>query len=155
MTGLHPKRGIAIALVLASLCMTGSLAFAQGGKGQRQLSRAQLPAGFAIGSGSPVLALQVEVADGRVASASPATGGGNLRATRSGSEAEPMLTVKSDLPVAIKFDLYLSQDGERFTYTSSCALTPGISSFEMWQQPVREFAIGNPRVVDRKRISCD
>ena len=66
-----------------------------------------------------------------------------------------MLTVKSDLPVAIKFDLYLSQDGERFTYTSSCALTPGISSFEMWQQPVREFAIGNPRVVDRKRISCD
>ena len=63
--------------------------------------------------------------------------------------------VRSDLAVAIKFDLYLSQDGERFVYTSSCALTPGISSFEMWRQPVREFAIGNPRVVDGKRISCD
>lgn len=152
---LHPMARLARVLAPALLLALAPAAFAQGGKGQRELARAQLPAGFAIGSGSPVLALQVEVADGKVVAASPAQGGGNLRATRSGSEAEPMLTVKSDLPVAIKFDLYLSQDGERFTYTSSCALTPGISSFEMWRQPVREFAIGNPRVVDGKRISCD
>jgi len=152
--GLRPMPGIALAIALASLVAVAPAVFAQGGKGQREVARAQLPAGFAIGSGSPVLALQVEVADGGVVSSSPAAGG-NLRATRSGSEAEPMLTVKSDLPVTIKFDLYLSRDGERFTYTSSCALTPGISSFEMWQQPIREFAIGNPRVVDGKRISCD
>jgi len=143
-----------LVLALASLPATPG-AFAQDGKGPRELTRAQLPAGFAVGSGRPVLALRVEVADGKVVSSSPATNDANLRATRSGSAAEPMLTVKSDLPVAIKFDLYLSQDGERFTYTSSCALTPGISSFEMWRQPVREFAIGNPRVVDGKSIRCD
>ncbi len=152
---LRPTARLQGVIALALLVAMAPAVFAQGGKDRRETARAQLPAGFAIGSGSPVLALQVEVADGKVVAASPAQGGGNLRATRSGSEAEPMLTVKSDLPVAIKFDLYLSQDGERFTYTSSCALTPGISSFEMWQQPVREFAIGNPRVVDGKRISCD
>ena len=146
--------GMALRVALASLVAIAPAALAQGGKAQRELARAQLPAGFAIGSGSPVLALQVEIADGKVVSSSPA-GSGNLRATRSGSDGEPMLTVKSDLPVAIKFDLYLSRDGERFTYTSSCALMPGISSFEMWQQPVSEFAIGNPRVVDGQRISCD
>ena len=153
---LRSTTGIAGVVLLAALAAAMPAALAQGGKGKREAARAELASGFAIGSGSPVLALQVEVADGRVVSTAPAQGGGGtLRATRSGSEAEPMLTVKSDLPVAIKFDLYLSQDGERFTYTSSCALTPGISSFEMWQQPIREFAIGNPRVVDGKRISCD
>lgn len=150
----RPAIGMALRVALGLLVVIAPAALAQGGKGQRELARAQVPAGFAIGSGSPVLALQVEVADGKVVSSSPA-GNGNLRATRSGSEGEPMLTVKSDLPVAIKFDLYLSRDGERFTYASSCALTPGISSFEMWQQPVSEFAIGNPRVVDGQRISCD
>lgn len=122
----------------------------------KSLARHELPAGFAVGSASPSLALQVEVADGKVVASSPAgEGPGNLRATRSGDAAGTMLTVSSDLPVAVKFDLYISADGERFTYTSTCGLTPGISSFEMWKQPVAAFALGNPRVVPSGRVSCD
>ena len=148
------NRGVTMLALLVAGVLATPMALAQGGK--REVARVDLPAGFAVGGARPVLALQVEVVDGRVSAAAPAADGqGNLRATRSGSDAEPMLTVRSDLAVAIKFDLYLSQDGERFVYNSSCALTPGISSFEMWRQPVREFAIGNPRVVDGKRISCD
>ncbi len=122
----------------------------------RTLARAELPAGFAVGSASPSLALQVEIADGRVVASSPAgEGAGNLRATRGGDAAETMLTVSSDLAVAIKFDLYISADGERFTYTSTCGLTPGVASFEMWKQPIALFALGNPRVVPSGRVSCD
>lgn len=118
--------------------------------------RQDLPAGFAIGSATPSLALQVEIADGRVVASAPAgDGAGNLRATRSGDGAQTMLMVSSDLPVAVKFDLYISSDGERFTYASSCGVTPGVSSFEMWEQPVRLFALGNPRVLPKGRMACD
>ena len=142
---------------MAVLAASLPAAVAVGGKAPaRESSRDELAAGFAIGSGTPALALQVEVVDGNVVSSSPAAdGAGNLRATRSGDATAPMLTVSGDLAVTIKFDLYLSQDGQRFVYTSSCALTPGISSFEMWQQPVREFALGNPRVVADGRMSCE
>ncbi|MEL1266146.1 hypothetical protein [Pseudoxanthomonas putridarboris] len=122
----------------------------------KALTRAELPAGFVVGSGVPALALDVEIAEGKVVSSSPAIDGpGNLRATRSGDDTQTMLTVSSDLSVAVKFDLYMTLDGERFTYTGTCGLTPGISSFEMWRQPVLEFAMGNPRVVSSGRVSCD
>jgi hypothetical protein len=122
----------------------------------KTLARGELPAGFAIGSASPSLALQVEVVDGKVATSAPAGDGpGNLRAARSGDGAQPTLMVSSTLPVSIKFDLYTSTDGERFTYSSSCGVTPGISSFEMWEQPVKDFALGNPRVLPAGRMACD
>lgn len=142
------------ALLALMLCLAAGTAIS-GGKTPRELERGEL-ANFAIGSGNPQLALRVEIVDGKLMSSMPADADvANLRAVRSGEEATPMLTVSSDLPVALKFDLYLSNDGERFVYTSSCALTPGISSFEMWQQPVREFAIGNPRIVDAGKTRCD
>lgn len=139
-------------LLAAALCLPAAQPEAAGAA-PKQADRAQL-AGFAIGTARPSLALQVVIADGKVVSWAPATAGGDLRAVRSGSEAEPMLTVSAGLPVAIKFDLYLSQDGEHFVYTSSCAVTPGVSSFEMWQQPVAAFALGNPRVVADGKASC-
>ena len=122
----------------------------------KTVARGELPAGFAIGSASPSLALQVEVVGGKVAASAP--GGdapGNLRAGPRGGATQATLMVSSTLPVSIKFDLYVSTDGETFTYTSSCGVTPGISSFEMWERPVTHFAIGNPRVLPAGRMSCD
>jgi hypothetical protein len=144
------------ALMLALLVLS-PLAGAAGRKTPpKAFARAELPADFVVGSGTPVLALEVALADGQVVSSSPAGAGpGNLRATRSGDATQTMLTVSSDLPVAVKFDLYLSLDGEHFTYTSTCGLTPGISSFEMWKQPVLAFAMGNPRAVSSGRVVCD
>lgn len=122
----------------------------------KTLSRSELPAGFAIGTASPSLALQVEVVDGKVIASAPAGDGpGNLRAARSGDAAQTTLMVSSALAEAVKFDLYVSLDGERFTYASSCGVTPGVSSFEMWEQPVKLFALGNPRVLPKGRMACD
>lgn len=122
----------------------------------KTLSRGELPAGFAIGDALPSLALQVEVVDGKVAASAPAGDApGNLRAARSGDATQTTLMVSSALAEAVKFDLYVSLDGEKFTYASSCGVTPGISSFEMWEQPVKLFALGNPRVLPKGRMDCD
>lgn len=122
----------------------------------RTMSKSEIPAGFAVGSGQPPLALKVDV-DGqgvrnvRIADAAEA----NVRARGDAQDGRAMLTIEHDLGVALKFDLYVSADGDRFEYASSCAVTPGVSSFEMWERPIRAFAIGNPRVVDGDEIPCD
>jgi len=120
------------------------------------LPRDRLPDGFAVGSGAPALGLKVTVVEGRVtASAAAPADEANVRATRGGDAEQTVLNVRTELDVALKFDLYVSRDGQTFQYASSCAVTPGISSFEMWKYPVAAFAIGNPRVVSAKRFSCD
>ncbi len=143
-------RTVLLAVALAALPATAA------DKPARTLARAELPEGFAVGSGAPVLALQVAVAGGKVVSWAPAgEGGGNLRGARSGDGTRTTLMVSSALPEAIKFDLYVSTDGERFDYASSCGVTPGVSSFEMWERPVKLFAMGNPRVLAKGRMDCD
>ena len=120
------------------------------------LSKSEIPSGFAVGSGTPPLALKVELDAGQVKSATVAdVASANLTASGQLDAGEATLSISHALDVTLKFDLYISDDGERFVYTSSCAVTPGISSFELWQQPVRAFALGNPRVVDKNRLTCE
>lgn len=148
------KRRLAGTLLVA-MCALPALASAAN-PAPKTLARGELPAGFAIGDASPSLALQVEVVDGKVVASAPAGDApGNLRAARSGDATQTTLMVSSTLAEAVKFDLYVSTDGEEFTYTSSCGVTPGISSFEMWEKPVTHFAIGNPRVLPKGRMACD
>lgn len=143
-----------MALMLA-MAMAANAALAAG-KTQRSLERGQLPAGFAVGSGDPALSLDVVVADGQVRSVAVADPSvANVRATRSEGKGQTMLSLRADLDVTLKFDLYVSRDGQTFEYASSCAVTPGISGFEMWEYPVREFALGNPRVVVQGKMPCD
>ncbi|MGI8560642.1 MAG: hypothetical protein ACR2J7_04240 [Luteimonas sp.] len=120
------------------------------------LAKAEIPVGFAVGSGDPPLGLDVQLVDGAVGTITAAgPDAANVRASGVVSDGEATLTIKHDLAVALKFDLYVSEDGQHFRYASSCAVTPGISSFELWQHPVRAFALGNPRVVDGNKTSCD
>lgn len=141
--------------LLVAMCALPALASAAK-PAPKTLARGELPAGFAIGDASPSLALQVEVVDGKVVASAPAGDApGNLRAARNGDATQTTLMVSSTLAEAIKFDLYVSTDGEQFTYTSSCGVTPGISSFEMWEKPVTHFAMGNPRVLPKGRMACD
>ncbi|WP_411833007.1 hypothetical protein [Pseudoxanthomonas mexicana] len=145
-------------LALGAALLLAGIAAAAGAAPPKKLAREAIPAGFAIGSGQPSLELEVKVEGGAVVSSAPASGGqGSLRAVRSGGEddGQTMLTISGSLDVAVKFDLYVSRDGRTFEYASSCAVTPGISSFEMWRYPVREFAFGNVRAMPAGRMSCD
>lgn len=146
------KDWVRICLFAAALVL---LPVAAKDKPARTLARAELPPGFAIGSGSPALALQVDVVGDKVSWAPAQPGAGNLRGTRSGDAGQTTLMVSSTLPDAIKFDLYVSTDGERFEYASTCGVTPGVSSFEMWERPITLFAMGNPRVLPKGRMDCD
>lgn len=129
---------------------------ASAAKPVRALSRADLPEDFAVGSGTPPLALKVDVVDGKVAHSAPAdAAAANVTASGGVEDGETTLSIEHDLDVALKFDLYISVDGERFEYASSCAVTPGISGFEMWKRPIKAFALGHARVVDKGRIACD
>lgn len=154
----HPKRNAAAKHALR-LCAIAACAAAfgaaQAAKPARTIDKDDIPAGFAVGSGQPALALDVVIENGRVARAGVATAAdaANVTASANAKEGETTLTIKHGLKATLKFDLYISADGERFVYASSCAVTPGISSFEMWQQPIRAFALGNPRVVDD--VGCD
>jgi len=125
-------------------------------RARKKVSRDELGQGFAIGSGQPSLALKVDLVDGKVVSAAPAdAASANVFAERSNGEKQTMLNLHTSMDVALKFDLYLSRDGQIFEYTSTCAVTPGISGFEMWPYPVREFALGNPRVLPEGKMTCE
>lgn len=125
-------------------------------RAKKKLSREDLGQGFAIGSGDPALALKVDILEGAVASVAPSDdASANVFAERSQGEGQTMLNLRTDLDVALKFDLYISRDGTTFEYTSTCAVTPGISGFEMWQYPVREFALGNPRILPKGKMTCE
>lgn len=167
MSGLSKLRWPAVAVGIACLLLSFHASAARSRVPPRTLTRAQLADGFAIGSGQPALGLKVEIVDGQVVSATPASAAeANLRAVRGGDDAgddagedrskqQTLMTVSADLPLAVKYDLYMSADGETFVYTSSCVLTPGISAFESWPHPVREFAIGRPRVVPERQFTCE
>ena len=125
-------------------------------RAKKKLSREDLGQGFAIGSGDPALALKVDILDGVIASVAPAdAASANVFAERSQGEGQTMLNLRTGLDVALKFDLYISRDGTTFEYASTCAVTPGISGFEMWEYPVREFALGNPRVLPKGKMICE
>lgn len=144
----------AMTLLLAGFSAAQGLA---SDRTKKKLSRQELGQGSAIGSGDPALALKVDILDGAVASAVPAdAASANVFALRSeGEKQQTMLNLRTDLGVALKFDLYISRDGDTFEYASTCAVTPGISGFEMWQYPVREFALGNPRVLPKGKMACE
>ena len=125
-------------------------------RAKKKLSREDLGQGFAIGSGDPALALKVDILDGVIASVAPAdAASANVFAERSQGEGQTVLNLRTGLDVALKFDLYISRDGTTFEYASTCAVTPGISGFEMWEYPVREFALGNPRVLPKGKMTCE
>ena len=120
------------------------------------LKRAELPAGFAIGTGDPSLGLIVKVVDGKVeATVTKEISAANVTLKREEMEQGQMADIHNATAVTLKFDLYISPDGERFVYTSSCPVLAGKGDFEMWPGAVHSFAFGNPRVVDEHHMVCE
>ena len=111
-----------------------------------RLARAELPAGFVIGTATAPFELALSSVDGAGPDA-------KLVATPDVQGDFAMLGIESGSKVNLKVDLDLSPDGERFFYTSSCAIPAGLTDFEQWPHAVRAFAIGNPRA-SGDRMTC-
>jgi hypothetical protein len=117
----------------------------------RTISAGHMPSGAACHVGSPDLSLKVtvdEVTGGPVgfepgsAESTDLTLGfvGNTASTR---KTTVRLANRSKRP--LKVDLWRSQNGERYDYTSSCPIAPGRRSFETWDGDVPWVYVSNPR----------
>lgn len=117
------------------------------------LSLAEIPNDFAVGTGKDPLYLTV-AQEGETLSSKASKGpSGDIVASTIPHDSMTMLTIKSNLDKELKFDLYISPDGRRFQYTSTCALIPKASNFESWPYAIHSFAIGNVRIA--KEHTCD
>jgi hypothetical protein len=64
------------------------------------------------------------------------------------------LTNRSSRP--LKVDLWLSQNGEQFTYTSSCPIPAGHQSLETWPGEVPWVYVSNPHFLAESRpAACE
>jgi hypothetical protein len=63
------------------------------------------------------------------------------------------LTNRSARP--LKVDLWISNDGQRYRYTSSCPIGPGARSSESWPGVVPWVYVSNPRFVASDARGCD
>ena len=130
-------------LALLAIATITPLAFAQKQAEPQWITRDALPTSFVVGAGDQPLWLAVAVVDGKVVAAADP---GGINAKRSGDGEMTMLNVTSTLDAQIKYDLYISPDGEHFLYTSTCALMPKMSNFESWPYRIHTFALGNARI---------
>jgi hypothetical protein len=55
--------------------------------------------------------------------------------------------IENHMKQALKVDLWLSQDGRRFGYTTSCPISAGSSSHEIWPGRVPWVYVSGPRWV--------
>lgn len=107
-----------------------------------------LPQGTVKTDGKSPLYLLVRISGGKVIAFENATQkSANVTATFSPTNGT---TIKftSTLDVALKFDLYISSDGRRFEYTSSCPLMAQKGLFENWPHAVPWLAITAVVVAD-------
>ena len=108
------------------------------------VARADLPADFVVGDARSPLAWPGDAA------AQPMVLAERLAGQDSGGT---MLKVASHDPRPLKYDLYISPDGKRFQYTSTCVLIPQGAGFESWPYPIAAFALGHVREV--KAMTCE
>jgi len=147
---------VATSVLLAVACAYAATATSGSRNDKPVLMRDQLPSGFAISDGKSPFGLAVK-ANGSQLESVPATDlpAATITLTRSSEDDGTSIKVKSSLNLMIKYDLYISPDGKRFVYTSTCPLVPNGSGFEMWPHPIHSFAFGNPRVISEDQMSCE
>jgi hypothetical protein len=69
---------------------------------------------------------------------------------------QTLVTLASGAPRTLKVDLYISPDGERWSYTSSCPIRPKLSVYENWPYAIPFMALANPRwLADGDSTACE
>lgn len=109
------------------------------------LWREQLPADAVTGAGAPALTAAIG-ADGALASVPAAEATIVLSRLTSGPEGTT-ISLANQTATALKFTLFVSPDGERWTASDSCPVEAGGVAFESWPYPVEAFALATPRVL--------
>jgi len=144
----------ALAIVCTACATAGEPAKASAAPQATTFER--LPAGFARGDANAPIGLLVAVdAAGTVTNRPAGTGEkADVVLVRKAMGEGTSVNITNSTSAMLKYDLYISPDGVRFQYTSSCPLPAGGGGYEMWPYPIHSFAIGNLRVADADGMAC-
>ena len=143
---------------MREICVLALLSLVQSASAlpPKRLAADELPKGSVILEGKAPGYLLVKVKDGKVVGFEAATEKtGNVTVSFEKIKAGTMVTFKSRVAAAVKFDLYLSNDRQQFTYTSSCPLGANLSLFENWPYPVPFLAITSAGPAPATGGSCE
>jgi hypothetical protein len=129
----------------------------------RIITPGHMPPGAAYHSGSPDLSLRVTVDEvsGTPLGFEPGKAEntdlslGFVANTAATSMTMLALTNRSKRP--LKVDMWISDDGQRYRYTSSCPILAGARSTESWPGVVSWIYVSNPRFLapDARATTCD
>lgn len=150
---------VAIFSLLCAGCATtphGERGGSESGVQQRWFTRDQVPDGFVLGDGRALLGLVVDIdLQKRVVARMPqAAEDANISLIRTEMGQGTTVRVSNGTQATLKYDLYISPDGIRYQYTSSCPLMTGVSSYENWPMQIHSFAMGNVRETDSEMFVC-
>ncbi len=116
--------------------------------------REQLPADAVTGSGDPAFTAAIGP-DGALVSVPDAEATIRVSRITSGGEGT-MVSIANQTDRALKFEVFISPDGERWTATSSCPAIAGGATFESWPYPVAFIAIASPRpLAEGEPATCE
>jgi hypothetical protein len=107
--------------------------------------REQLPADAVTGAGEPAVTAAIGP-DGTLLSVPASEATIVLSRLTAGGEGTT-ISLANQTASTLKFALFISPDGERWTGSDSCPVEPGEVAFESWPYPVAAFAIASPRVL--------
>jgi hypothetical protein len=122
------------------------------------LTVAQLPPDAIRGSGARALLLEVtRGADGAIASveSAPLELANLIVRVSTNGPRNVGVVLESSLDAALKLDLFVSPDGERFRYASSCPVIAGGSAYEMFAEPVVAVAVARVRWSEPGEMRCE
>ncbi|AKS41152.1 hypothetical protein [Wenzhouxiangella marina] len=130
-------------------CLLALVACAPAPSNTREPSAAASAEFSVTGAEELVLAVvmsKVEVLD---VSETDAAGEGTLSFSMSEMDGRGiMMSIQSQLPQTVKFDLYMVDAQGKRHYTSSCPVMAGGGLYEMWPHPIPRIIVTNLRVLE-------
>lgn len=148
--------GIVVAALLLASCSTppGQREPAPFARERGIIATSELPAGFI--KLDPVAKNFLRVSGDPLAlEASDESNGNVTMAIASRNHDMTMVSVAATTEGKLKLDFYISPDGERWQYTSSCPVST-VANYETWPHDITHIAVANPRYVAGDRAGlCD
>jgi hypothetical protein len=128
----------------------------------RSIRPGHMPPGAAQHAGKPDLTLRVTLDEVSGAATGFESGSAESTDLVVGFVADVTPTVTTTLRLTnrskrpLKVDLWVSQDGQQYAYTSSCPIPAGQASYETWEGAVPWVYVSNPRFVEAApRSGCE
>jgi hypothetical protein len=119
----------------------------------RTIRPGHMPPGAAQHAGNPDLTLRVTLDDVSGAPTGFEPGSAESTDLVVGFVPDATATVTTTLRLTnrskrpLKVDLWVSEDGQRYVYSSSCPIAAGKASFETWEGRLPWVFVSNPRFV--------